>query len=54
MLRDIKSFRKIYIATGYTDLRKGIDGLSAIVKMEFDLTPFEKDRLGRRRIPPDV
>ena len=45
MLRDIKSFRKIYIATGYTDLRKGIDGLSAIVKMEFDLTPFEKDDL---------
>ena len=45
MLRDIKSFRKIYIATGYTDLRKGIDGLSAIVKMEFDLTPFEKDVL---------
>jgi len=30
----------VYIACGYTDLRKGIDDLSAMVQQEFDLAPF--------------
>lgn len=30
---------KIYIATGYTDLRLGIDGLSALVRFNFELDP---------------
>ena len=30
----------MYIACGYTDLRKGIDGLAAMVQQEFELDPF--------------
>ena len=32
---------KIYIACGKTDMRKSIDGLSAIVSQNFKLDPFE-------------
>lgn len=45
MLRDVTSFRKIYIKCGRTDLRKGIDGLATIVKEHFQLDPFETDVL---------
>ncbi|MBC2695242.1 MAG: IS66 family insertion sequence element accessory protein TnpB [Desulfobacteraceae bacterium] len=33
-------FDKVYLATGSTDLRKAIDGLSIIVQESFDLDPF--------------
>lgn len=32
---------KIYIACGKTDMRKSIDGLTAIVSQNFNLNPFE-------------
>lgn len=32
---------KIYIACGKTDMRKSIDGLSALVSQNFKLDPFE-------------
>ena len=32
---------KIYIACGKTDMRKSIDGLSALVSQNFNLNPFE-------------
>lgn len=32
---------KIYLATGYTDLRKGIDGLAGMVQEQFRLNAFE-------------
>lgn len=35
------SNRKIYLASGYTDLRKSIDGLAAIVQLNFKLNPFD-------------
>lgn len=52
MLNDAYGFKKIYIATGYIDLRRGIDGLASIVRFQFDLDPFDKNTLflfcGRR------
>jgi len=40
MLGDISKAERIYIACGYTDLRKSIDGLSALVQQQFSLDPF--------------
>ena len=52
VLNNATGFRKIYIAAGYTDLRRGIDGLASIIKFNFQLDPYEKDILflfcGRR------
>ena len=31
MLFDAKGFEKIYVALGYTDVRKGIDGLALVI-----------------------
>lgn len=52
MLNDFTGADHVYIAYGYTDLRKGIDGLSALVQKEFDLDPFTNTLFlfcGRRR-----
>ena len=52
VLNNATGFRKIYIAAGYIDLRRGIDGLASIIKFNFQLDPYEKDILflfcGRR------
>ena len=52
MLNNAQGFSRVFIATGYSDLRKGIDGLANIIKFQFDLDPFQKDVLflfcGRR------
>lgn len=45
MLRDPSGFKKVYIACGYTDLRRGIDGLASVIKLKFELDPFDKDTL---------
>jgi len=34
---------KVYIACGYTDLRKQIDGLAAVVKQVFKLDPLARN-----------
>lgn len=33
--------KEIYIATGYTDMRRFIDGLAAVVQQQFKLDPFK-------------
>lgn len=40
MLGDISIAKNIYIACGYTDMRKSIDGLAAVVQEQFHLEPF--------------
>jgi len=40
MLGDIARAEDIYIVCGYTDMRKSIDGLAAIVKESFGIDPF--------------
>ena len=42
MLGDIKAAKEIYIACGYTDMRKSIDGLAAIVQGQFQMDPFSR------------
>lgn len=52
MLNDGHGFKKVYVVTGYTDLRRGIDGRASIVKYQFNLDPFDRNTLflfcGRR------
>ena len=54
MLRDLDTskFKAVYIVTGYTDLRNGIDGLAGIIQHQYYLDPFDANTLflfcGRR------
>ena len=52
MLNDGKGFKKIYLATGYTNLRRGIEGLAGIIRFQFELDPYDRNTLflfcGRR------
>ncbi|HRC82071.1 MAG TPA: IS66 family insertion sequence element accessory protein TnpB [Sedimentibacter sp.] len=52
MLGDISKAENIYIACGYTDMRKSIDGLAGIVQQNFKLNPFHNSLFlfsGRKR-----
>lgn len=52
MLNDAVFYKSVFIACGYTDLRKGIEGLATLVKAQYKLDPFQKGVLflfcGRR------
>lgn len=45
MLNDSQGFKKVYLATGYTDLRRGMEGLAAIIRFQFELDPYDKNTL---------
>ena len=45
MLNDASDFSKIMIAAGYTDLRRGIEGLATIIRYKYKLDPYEKNVL---------
>ena len=40
MLGDISSANHIYLVTDYTNMRKSIDGLMAIVRDTYELDPY--------------
>ena len=41
MLNDFKCGCRVYLACGYMDLRRGIDGLAGLVQTRFQLDPFQ-------------
>ena len=45
MLNDGSGFKKVYIAAGFTDLRRGIDGLARIIRFQFQLDPYDRNTL---------
>lgn len=45
MLNDASGFKRIYIACGQTDLRRGIEGLATMIRFQFKLDPYDKDTL---------
>lgn len=52
MLSDFTGADHVYIACGYTDLRRGIDGLAELVRQQFRLNPFSNTLFlfcGRKR-----
>jgi transposase len=45
ILNDATGLKKIYLAAGYTDLRRGIDGLATMIRFRFQLDPYDKNTL---------
>ncbi len=45
MLAEAYGIKRVVVACGMTDLRKGIDGLAQIIETKYDLNPFDKDIL---------
>lgn len=39
------TFSKVIIAIGRSDLRRGVDGLAAMIRLKYNLNPLEKDTL---------
>ena len=42
MLKEIAQKTDVFIVTGYTDMRKGIDGLATIIQGVHSLDPYNK------------
>ena len=52
MLNDLPAGQQVYLITGYTDLRRSIDGLASIIQGQLNLDPFSTALFlfcGRRR-----
>ena len=45
MLYEAHGIKKFVVICGYTDLRKGIQGLAQVIEGTYRLDPFEKDVL---------
>lgn len=45
MFKEALGIRKIIVACGRTDLRRGIDGLAAVVRLNYGLEPLEEGTL---------
>lgn len=45
MLEDVAGIRRVVLACGAVDLRKGIDGLAMIIGDKYKQNPFEKGTL---------
>lgn len=45
MLNDGTGFKKVYIATGFTDFRRGIDGIARIIHFQTHLDSYDKNTL---------
>lgn len=52
MLNDAAGFKRIFIAAGYTDLRRGLDGLSGIVQYQFEQLMKDFEIIAKRPIKP--
>ena len=48
MLNDASGFKHIYLCTEYTDLRRGIDGLIAVVNAGFQLDLRESGSISKK------
>ena len=48
MLNDAVGLKKIYLAVGYTDLCRGIDGLATMIRFRFQLDPYDKKQIALR------
>jgi transposase len=52
MLGNISSVEHIYLVTGYTDMRRSIDGLCVIIEDQLRMNPYTNSRFlfcGKRR-----
>ena len=45
MLNNATGFDRLYITCGYTDLRQGNTGLSAVIRSQLGVDPFQKNVL---------
>ncbi len=45
MLYDLPAGQQVYLITGYTDLRRSIDGLASIIQGQLNLDPFSTARM---------
>ena len=45
MLYEAQGIKRFVVVCGYTDLRKGVDGLSQIIQGSYQLDPFELNTL---------